>query len=122
MTGYIKSIILIIVLLFLVTFGVKNSQPIQLYYYLNFETGAFPLYGLVYISIVVGIVIGMIVGVYDRFDLRRRVRRLDRENRELKEHVEEKAVEEEKEEGPSGPPPVEPQVVDGRLIDDREEK
>jgi uncharacterized integral membrane protein len=119
MGGYVKNIILIIVLLFLVTFGVKNSQPIQLYYYLNFETGAFPLYGLVYISIVIGIVIGMLVGVYDRFDLRRRVKRLERENRELKEHVEEKVVEEE---GPSGPAPVEPQVVDERLIDDREEK
>jgi uncharacterized integral membrane protein len=118
MKGYIKSIILIIVLLFLVTFGVKNSQPIQLYYYLNFETGAFPLYGLVYISIVIGIVIGMLVGVYDRFDLRRRVNRLERENRELKEKV----VEEEEGERPSAPAPVEPQVVDERLIDEREEK
>jgi len=85
--------------LFLVTFGVKNSQPIQLYYYLNFETGALPLYGLVYISIVIGIVIGMLVGVYDRFDLRRRVKRLEIENGELKEKV----VEEEKEEEVSIP-------------------
>jgi uncharacterized integral membrane protein len=99
MGGYVKSIILIIVLLFLVTFGVKNSQPIRLYYYLNIETGAFPLYGLVYISIVIGIIIGMIVGVYDRFDLRRRVKRLERENREFKEKV----VEEEREEEVSIP-------------------
>jgi uncharacterized integral membrane protein len=95
MGGYVKSIILIIVLLFLVTFGVKNSQPIRLYYYLNIETGAFPLYGLVYISIVIGIIIGMIVGVYDRFDLRRRVKRLERENREFKEKVVEEESEEE---------------------------
>jgi len=40
---YIKSIIMIIILLFLVTFGVKNSHSIQIYYYLNFQTGAFPL-------------------------------------------------------------------------------
>jgi uncharacterized integral membrane protein len=99
MGGYVKSIILIIVLLFLVTFGVKNSQPIRLYYYLNIETGAFPLYGLVYISIVIGIIVGMIVGVYDRFDLRRRVKRLERENREFKEKV----VEEEREEEVSIP-------------------
>lgn len=69
----------------LVTFGVKNSQPIRLYYYLNIETGAFPLYGLVYISIVIGIIIGMIVGIYSRFDLRRTVKKLQQENRELKE-------------------------------------
>jgi uncharacterized integral membrane protein len=91
---YIKSIIMIIILLFLVTFGVKNSQPVQIYYYLNFQTGAFPLYGLVYLCIVIGIVIGMIVGIYDRIGLRRRVKRLERENRELKEKV----IEEEKEE------------------------
>ena len=97
MARYIKSIIMIIILLFLVTFGVKNSQPIQIYYYLNFETGAFPLYDLVYLSIVIGIVIGMIVGIYDRIDLRRKVKRLQRENKELKEHVGEKVVEEEKE-------------------------
>ena len=99
MGGYVKSIILIIVLLFLVTFGVKNSQPIRLYYYLSIETGAFPLYGLVYISIVIGIIIGMIVGIYSRFDLRRRVKRLEIENRELREKV----VEEEKEEEVSIP-------------------
>jgi uncharacterized integral membrane protein len=99
MGGYVKSIILIIVLLFLVTFGVKNSQPIRLYYYLNIETGVFPLYGLAYISIVIGIIVGMIVGVYDRFDLRRRLKRLERENREFKEKV----VEEEREEEVSIP-------------------
>jgi len=74
--SYIKSIIVIIVLLFLVTFGVKNSQPVQLYYYLGIETGAFPLYGLVYISLVIGIIIGMLVGIYNRFDLRRTVKKL----------------------------------------------
>lgn len=112
MTGYIKSIILIIVLLFLVTFGVKNSQPIQLYYYLKFETGAFPLYGLVYISIVIGIVIGMLVGVYDRFDLRRRVKRLERENRELKEKVVEEQEGEEEEEAPVAVAEVEKEAAD----------
>jgi len=114
MAAYIKSIILIIVLLFLVTFGVKNSQPIQLYYYLGIETGAFPLYGLVYISIVIGIIIGMVVGIYDRFDLRGKVRRLQRENRELKEKV----VEEEKEEETSIPSQVEKEEIDRSPIDE----
>jgi len=102
MGSYVKSIILVVVLLFFITFGVKNSQLIQLYYYLNFETGAFPLYGLAYLSIVIGIVIGMIVGIYDRIDLRRKVKRLQRENKELKEKV----AEEEKE----GEVPVTPAI------------
>jgi uncharacterized integral membrane protein len=106
---YIKWIILIIVLLFLVTFGVKNSQPIQLYYHFTFETGAFPLYVLVYLSIVIGIIIGMIVGIAVRIDLRRKVKTLERENRELKEKV----VEEEKEEeAPVTAPAVEGEEVE----------
>ena len=113
MARYIKSIIMVIILLFLVTFGVKNSQPIQIYY-LDFQTGAFPLYGLVYLCIVIGIVIGMIVGIYDRIDLRRRVKRLQRENRELKE----KAAEEEKEEDRAVLAQVDDEKMDKSTVDE----
>jgi hypothetical protein len=37
----------------------------------------------------------MVVGIYDRFDLRGKVKRLQRENRELKEKVAEEEKEEE---------------------------
>jgi uncharacterized integral membrane protein len=112
--SYIKSIMVIIVLLFLVTFGVKNSQPIKLHYYLNIETGAFPLYGLVYLSIVIGIIIGMLVGIHNRFDLRRTVKKLEKENRELKEKV----IEEEKEQETSIPSQVEEEEIDRSPIDE----
>ena len=87
MGNYVKSIILIIVLLFLVTFGVKNSHPTQLRYYFDLVSVDIPLYGVVYLAIVMGIIIGMFVGIYDQIALRGRVRRLQRENRELKEKV-----------------------------------
>jgi uncharacterized integral membrane protein len=103
MGTYLKAIILIIVLIFLVTFGVKNNQPIRLYYYLNIETFGIPLYGLVYLSIIIGIIIGMIVGISTRLGLRRKVKQLQWENRELKE----KAVVEKEEERPSIQPRVE---------------
>jgi len=93
---YVKSIILIIVLLFLITFGVKNNQPTLLNYYFNITTGTIPLYGIVYISIIIGIIIGMIVGISSRVALRRRARRVQRENRELREKIE--TVEEERKE------------------------
>ncbi len=96
--GYVKSIILIIVLLFLVTFGVKNNQPTLLNYYFNITTGTIPLYGIVYISIIIGIIIGMIVGISSRLTLHRKVRHLQRENRALREGEEErKEIEEEEE-------------------------
>jgi len=95
--AYVKSIILIIVLLFLITFGVKNNQPTPLNYYFNITTGIIPLYGVVYISIIIGIIIGMIVGVWSRISLRRKVRQFQRENTELREKIE-KVEEERKEE------------------------
>ena len=95
---YVKSIILIIVLLFLITFGVKNNQPTLLNYYFSITTGTIPLYGIVYISIIIGIIIGMIVGISSRLALHRKVRHLQRENRALKGKVEEERKEEEEEE------------------------
>jgi len=99
--AYVKSIILIIVLLFLITFGVKNNQPTLLSYYFNITTGAIPLYGIVYISTIIGIIIGMIVGISSRVALRRKARQVQRENRELREKIEmvrEERKEEEEEE------------------------
>ena len=102
MGTYLKAIVLVIILLFLTTFGIKNNQPLQLYYYFNIETAPIPLYGIVYISIIIGIIIGMLVGISSRFTLWGKVRRLERETRALKETVEEK------EEGePATPSPVE---------------
>jgi uncharacterized integral membrane protein len=105
MQTYLKAIIVVIVLLFLITFGVKNNQPIRLYYHFNIETLEIPLYGLLYLSIIIGIIIGMLVGISTRFTLRRMVKTLELENKGLKEKVEEGKKEEE----PSTQPPVKKQ-------------
>jgi uncharacterized integral membrane protein len=105
MQQYLKAALLIIVLLFLITFGVKNNEPTRLSYYFNIETLEIPLYGLLYLCIIIGITIGMLVGISTRINLRRMVRSLKQENKELKE----KAVEEKEGEGPSIPPRVEEQ-------------
>ena len=101
MGTYLKAIVLVIILLFLTTFGIKNNQPLQLYYYFNIETAPSPLYGIVYISIIIGIIIGMIMGISSRLALHRKVRHLQRENRALKGKVEEEEGE------PVSPSPVE---------------
>jgi uncharacterized integral membrane protein len=99
MRTYLKAIVLVVVLLFLTTFGIKNNHPLQLYYYFNIETLRIPLYGVVYISIIIGIVIGMLVGISARFSLSGKVKALQKEINELQE----KAVEERKEEDPQAP-------------------
>jgi len=86
MGNYVKAIVLVIILLFFITFGVKNSEPTRLSYYfiLNAEL---PLYGIVYISIVIGILIGLAVGLRNRFILKKQLKDLDKEYRELREGI-----------------------------------
>jgi len=87
MGTYVKWIIIIIVLLFFITFGVKNSQMVYLNYYFNVQGMELPLYGLVFISILLGIAAGMIVGVADRLVLKRKVKDLTRDIRGLQEKL-----------------------------------
>ncbi|MFH1122977.1 MAG: LapA family protein [Pseudomonadota bacterium] len=90
---YVKWVILIIILLFFITFGVKNSQPVYLHYYFNMENLELPLYALAYIGILVGIFIGMIVGILSRLSLGRKVKILEKENKQLRETVKEPEIE-----------------------------
>ena len=116
MQTYLKAIILIIVLVFLITFGVKNNETIRLQYYFNIETFEIPLYGLLYLCIIIGIIMGMVVGISTRFKLRRMVKSLERENKELKD----KAIEEKREEEPSILSPLEREEIGETPIDDRD--
>lgn len=99
---YVKWVILIIVLLFFITFGVKNSGPVYLNYY-RIQNLEMPLYALVYISILVGIFAGMIVGILSRLSLSQKVRRLEKENKELLERAKEQEPETVSEELPAVP-------------------
>ena len=99
MGSYVKAILLLIVLVVLVTFGIKNLEPIRLHYYFDLISMPLPLYGVVYGAILVGIFIGMLVGINSRFAQRKKIKVLRKENRELQgkvvdESPEEKAVDE----------------------------
>ena len=85
MGGYIKAVGLIIVLMFLVTFGVKNSHVVKVDYYFWFSNKSIPLYSLAFLSVVVGMIIGMIVGISGRLRMRKIIKDLKRKNNELKE-------------------------------------
>ena len=87
MGNYIKAIIIILILMFFITFGVKNSQPLQLSYYFDFFNFSMPLYGLIYISILIGILMGMAVGLSSRYRMRKKLKHLEGENRVLEEKI-----------------------------------
>jgi uncharacterized integral membrane protein len=93
MVLYLKWVILIVVLLFFITFGLKNSQPVYTNYYFNIKSLDLPSYAMVFITILVGIFVGMIVGILSGLNLGRRVRILEKENRQLRETVKEPEIE-----------------------------
>ncbi len=84
MKSYLKALFLIIILLFLVTFGIRNNQLIQLNYYFDFRTADFPLYLLVYGCATIGIFIGMLIGIASRLHQRKKIKILTKLNSELK--------------------------------------
>ena len=59
MGSKIKFAIYVIIIFFLASFGVKNSQTVQLKYYFDFLNIEMPLYGLIFISILIGIALGI---------------------------------------------------------------
>lgn len=117
MKNYIKAVFLIIVLLFLVTFGIKNNQPLRLNYYFEWHTIDFPLYILAYASIIIGIFIGMLIGINSRFQQRRKIKVLETLTGELKA----KAEKEKKEEQPPDDQKVEDEAPEEKAEEDKAE-
>jgi uncharacterized integral membrane protein len=93
MGSYIKTILILIVLVFLVTFGIKNNETMTLHFYFQLQSMPIPVYAVVYGSLLIGIFIGMIVGISARFSQRKKIRQLQKENRNLKNKVAEPPAE-----------------------------
>jgi uncharacterized integral membrane protein len=87
MENYIKGTILVFVLLFLTTFGIKNSQAISIQYYFGFLNLNIPVYGLAYICLLIGFLIGIATGIVKRFQQNRRVKELRNEIKALEKKV-----------------------------------
>jgi uncharacterized integral membrane protein len=83
MVNYIKGTALVFVLLFLTTFGIKNSQAVSITYYFDFLNISIPLYGLAYICLLLGFLIGIATGIVKRFQKNRSVKELRNEIRAL---------------------------------------
>ena len=78
--GYLKSAVLVLVLLLLISFGLKNQQGVQIFYFFGFSTAEVPLYAMVYLCVFIGILIGLAAAFPGRHALRKRVRGLKQEN------------------------------------------
>lgn len=87
MSSKIKFALYVVIIFFLASFGVLNSQPVQLKYYFNSLNIEMPLYGLIFISILIGIAIGLLAGFASILHHRKTVKALKQENKELKKKV-----------------------------------
>jgi uncharacterized integral membrane protein len=93
MGSYFKALLLLIVLVVLVTFGIKNNETMTLHYYFQLSSMPVPVYAVVYGSLIVGAFIGMIVGISGRFSQRKKIKQLQKENRSLRDKIPEPAKE-----------------------------
>ncbi|MEJ2728594.1 MAG: LapA family protein [Deltaproteobacteria bacterium] len=94
MGSYIKALLLLIVLVVLVTFGIKNNETMVLHFYFQYKSIPIPVYAVVYGSLIIGVLIGMIVGINARFTHRKKIKQLQKENRDLKDKIEKSAADE----------------------------
>ena len=93
MGSYVKAILLLIVLVVLVTFGIKNNETMTLHYYFQLSSIPVPVYAVVYVSLIVGTFIGMLVGISGRLTQRKKLKQLQKENRSLRNKIPEPAEE-----------------------------
>ena len=79
----IYTIILALVVIFIITFSLENTLPVQLKYY-DFFDRWLPTYMLIFIAFLVGVIFTGFMGIVERFRLTRTISRLNKTVRELR--------------------------------------
>jgi len=82
----IYTVIIVLVMLFIITFSLENTSSIQLKYYDLINVTA-PTYMLVFISFLVGVIFTGFMGIVERFRLNRTITKLNKTIRELRREV-----------------------------------
>ena len=79
----IYTIIVVLIMLFVITFSLANTQSVQLKYY-NLIDVNLPIYMIIFISFLVGVVFTGFLGIVERFRLNRTITRLNKTIKELR--------------------------------------
>ena len=82
----IYTIIIVLVMLFIITFSLENTLAIKLKYY-DFIDVTAPAYMLVFISFLAGVIFTGFMGIVERFRLNRTITKLNKTIRELRREV-----------------------------------
>lgn len=87
MLKILRSILIIILVIFIITFSLKNKQPVKVSYYFGLETKELPLYIVIISSFLIGVIGGIIYSLPSMIKGRMEIRRKNRRIRELEEEL-----------------------------------
>lgn len=79
----IYTIVIVLIMLFIISFSLANTVPIQLKYY-NLIDVTLPTYMLMFVLFLAGVIFAGFMGVVERFRLNRTIIRLNKTIKELR--------------------------------------
>ena len=82
----IYTVIVVLIMLFIITFSLENTFPIRLKYY-DLLNISIPTYMLVFIAFLIGVIFTGFMGIVERFRLNRTINKLNKTIRELRREV-----------------------------------
>jgi lipopolysaccharide assembly protein A len=80
--NFLYTIIIAVVILFLITFAVDNTEPVSLSYY-SYLDKSIPLYIIIFVSFFTGVVFTGFLGIIERFRQNRTIKHLNKTIRDL---------------------------------------
>jgi len=82
----IYTIIVALFVIFIITFSLENTLPVQLKYYDYFDRWL-PTYMLIFIAFLAGVIFTGFMGIVERFRLTRTINRLNKTVRDIRREV-----------------------------------
>lgn len=79
----VYTIIVALLVMFVITFSLDNTQPVRLQYYTLFEE-YLPAYMVIFIAFLAGVIFTGFMGIVERFRLTRTINRLNKTIRDLR--------------------------------------
>jgi uncharacterized integral membrane protein len=79
----IYTILLALIVIFIITFSLENTLPVQLKYF-DFFDRWLPTYMLIFITFLAGVIFTGFMGIVERFRLTRTINRLNKTVRDLR--------------------------------------
>jgi uncharacterized integral membrane protein len=80
------TIIIVLLMLFIITFSLANTLPIQVKYYTLIDV-TLPTYMVIFVSFLSGVIFTGFLGILERFRLNRTINRLNKTIKELKREI-----------------------------------